>query len=256
MLKVRVIPVLLLKDERLVKPIKFGEGGERDVGWPVTTARIYNSQDADELIFLDVEASMHGREFLASTLREIASDCFVPITAGGGIRSLKAIQDVLSLGADKVSINAYAVENPAFITEASERFGAQCIVVSIDVRKKVDGSCEVFTHRGTVPTGLEPVEWAKRVAELGAGEILLTSIDREGTLSGYDLELTRLVSESVRIPVIAHGGAGTRQHFVDAVQQAGVSAVAGASIFHFSDSNLSQVKSFMYNAGLPVRPVV
>ncbi len=253
MLKIRVIPVLLLKNNRMVKPIRFGKSGERDVGSPVTTAHIYDSQDADELIFLDIEATSSGRAFLTKTLKNVARDCFLPITAGGGIRSLEAIRELLFCGADKVSINTYVVENPSFITEAAAMFGQQCIVVSIDVKK--GDAYEVYTERGTRATGLDPVTWARRVAELGAGEILLTSIDQEGTFKGYDLELTRRVADAVRIPVIINGGAGTRQHFVDAVQEGHASAVAGSSIFHFSDSSITQIKSFMYNAGIPIRPI-
>ncbi|OGG79571.1 imidazole glycerol phosphate synthase subunit HisF [Candidatus Kaiserbacteria bacterium RIFCSPLOWO2_01_FULL_54_13] len=255
MLKVRLIPVLLLKGGRMVKPVQFGSGGERDVGWPITTARIYNSQDADELIFLDIEASQIGRNFLLDTLREVARECFVPLTAGGGIRDLETIREMLAAGADKVSVNSYAVESPSFIEKAADMFGSQCIVVSIDAKKRDDGTYEVFTNRGRSASGLLVVEWAKRAAELGAGELLITSIDREGTLEGYDLDLVSMVADSVVIPVIANGGAGTRQHFVDAVRKGHASAVAASSIFHFTDSNLTQVKSFIYNAGIPIRSV-
>lgn len=254
MLKVRVIPVLLLKRKRMVKPVRFGAGGERDVGWPTTTARIYNSQDADELMFLDIDATAESKEFLTATLSDVAKDCFVPITAGGGVRSLKTIQDILASGADKVSLNTYALERPSFITEAADRFGRQCIVVSIDARKTAKGY-EVCAERGTKATGRDAAAWAREAANLGAGEILITSIDNEGTQSGYDLELTRRIADAVHVPVIANGGAGTRQHFVDGVRLGGASAVAGSSIFHFTDSNITQIKSFMYNAGLPIRPI-
>ena len=255
MLKVRVIPVLLLKNNRMVKPVRFGAGGERDVGWPTTTARIYNSQDADELIFLDIDATTQSKEFLTETLSDIARDCFIPITAGGGIRSIQTIQSILSSGADKVSINSYALERPAFITEAADTFGRQCIVVSIDIRKTKSGGYEVFAERGTKATGRDAIDWAREAASLGAGELLITSIDNEGMQNGYDLELTRLAADAVNVPVIANGGAGTRQHFVDGVLLGHASAVAGSSIFHFTDSNLTQVKSFMYNAGLSIRPI-
>ena len=253
MVKIRIIPVLLLKEGRMVKPIQFGKGGQRDVGWPATTARVYDSQDADELVFLDITASSEGRAFLLETLQDVAKNCFIPITAGGGVKSIDDIREVLRAGADKVSINTAAVEHPELIAEGAKIFGNQCVVVATDVIKSASGEYEVMTHAGTKSTGLNPVEWAKKAAELGAGEILLTAIDREGTMTGYDLELIKKVAAEVSIPVIAHGGAGTRQHFVDAVTQSDVKAVAAASIFHFSDSNLPQVKMFMSNAGLPVR---
>ncbi|MBI2644472.1 MAG: imidazole glycerol phosphate synthase subunit HisF [Candidatus Wildermuthbacteria bacterium] len=255
MVKVRVIPVLLLKNGRMVKPIKFGEGGERDVGWPITTARIYDSQDPDELVFLDITATGEGRQFLFDTLREVAANSFLPLTAGGGVKTIEDINELLKAGADKVSINTAAVEQPQLIREGAEKFGVQCIVVAIDVRETKPGYYEVFTHGGKTPTGLEAVAWAKEAARLGAGEILLTSIDREGTMQGYDTKLIRMVADAVSIPVIAHGGAGTRQHFVDAVREGHASAVAAASVFHFTDSNLTQVKSYLFNAGVPVRPI-
>ena len=255
MLKVRLIPVLLIKNGRLVKPIRFGDGGERDVGYPTTTARIYDSQDADELIFLDIEASLHNRGFLKETLVDVSKNCFVPITAGGGVRTLEDIRELLQAGADKVAINSAAMEHPELITVAAERFGRQCVVVAIDVRKHTDGSYEVFTKRGIVASGQEMIAWAKKVVALGAGEILLTAIDKEGEMKGYDIPCIKMVSVPVTIPVIANGGAGTREDCVLALQEGGASAVAASSLFHFSDSNLSQVKSFMSNAGLPMRPL-
>lgn len=239
----------------MVKPIRFGEGGERDVGWPPTTARIYDSQDADELILLDIDAAKEGRTFLLDTLREVVENCFVPLTAGGGIRTIADIQEILRAGADKVSINTVAVNKPEFIREAAEKFGSQCIIVSIDARRHPDGTYEVFIERGKKSTSKEAAAWAKKAVELGAGEILLTSIDREGAMEGYDLELVRMVAEAVPVPVIANGGAGTRQHFVDAITQGHASAVAASSVFHFSDSNITQVKSFMRNSGMEVRPI-
>lgn len=255
MLKVRLIPTLLLKNGRMVKPKKFGQEGERDVGFPKTTARIYNSQDADELLFLDITASSEGREFLMDTLMEVSKNCFIPLTAGGGINSIKDIHNMLRAGADKVSINTAAIKNPEFIQEASNKFGSQCIVVSIDVKETSSKKYEVFINRGKTPTGLEPVQWAKEVTDLGAGEILLTSIDKEGTMQGYDIELIKKISDSVSIPVIANGGAGTRQDFVDAIRFSHASAVSSSSVFHFSDSNITQVKSFMFNSGIAVRPI-
>jgi len=239
----------------MVKPIQFGAGGERDVGYPATTARVYDSQDADELVFLDISASHEGRAFLLDTLRDVAQNCFVPLTAGGGVRTLSDIKELLSAGADKVSVNSYALENPEFIKEAAEMFGNQCIIVSIDVRKNAQGNYEVYTERGTRQTGRDAVEWAREVTRLGAGEILLTSIDKEGTMAGYDLPLVRAVASAVTIPVIANGGAGNRQHLADVLESTHTQAVAASSIFHFSDSNLSQVKSFLFNSGLPVRPI-
>lgn len=255
MLKVRLIPVLLLKCGRMVKPIKFGEGGERDVGWPLTTARIYDSQDADELVFIDMTATEDGRNFLLDTLREVAVNCFVPLAAGGGVRTIEDIHEILRAGADKILINTAAVENPEFISVAAKIFGNQCIVVSIDVRRTPRGRYVVWTHGGRKKTDYEAVRWAKEAARRGAGEILLTSIDREGTMAGYDLELIRIVTRAVSIPVIANGGAGSRQHFVDAIKIGRASAVAASSVFHFSDSNLTQVKSFIYNSGIPIRPI-
>lgn len=255
MVKVRIIPVLLLRNGRMVKPIQFGASGERDVGWPVTTARIYDSQDADELVFLDITATAEGRIFLIDTLREVGENCFMPLTAGGGVRRIEDIHGLLKAGADKVSINTAALERPEFIREAADRFGSQCVVLAVDVKKRPDGTYEVFSERGAKPTGLELVSWVRRAAELGAGEILLTAIEREGTMTGYDLECIRLAANAVSVPVIANGGAGTRQHFVAAVNAGRASAVAASSVFHFSDSNLTQVKSFMHNAGIAVRPI-
>lgn len=254
MLKVRLIPVLLLRNGRMVKPIQFGAGGERDVGHPITTAKIYDSQDADELIFLDMDASAENRGFLFDVLREVSRHCFVPLTAGGGIKSTDEIRAILQAGADKVSINTSLVLDPELIRRASGIFGSQCIIASIDARQVSPGRYEAFIYGGKKATGLDAVELAKTAADLGAGEILITSIDREGTMSGYDLQLIELVSHAVSIPVIAHGGAGNREHFVEAVSR-GASAVAAASVFHFSDSNLSQVKSFIHNAGIPIRRV-
>lgn len=255
MLRIRLIPVILLRNGRLVKPRRFGLGVERDVGFPSATAKVYNSQDADELIFLDISASNEGRKFLLETLNKVAQNCFVPLTAGGGIKTIEDVQELLKNGADKVSVNTYAVENPKLITGIANKFGSQCVVVSVDVKKTSDGIYKVFTHGGKHDTNHEVTDWAKESYKRGAGEILLTSIDKEGMMNGYDLELIRMVSKIVPIPVIANGGAGTRQDFVDGVLIGGASAVAASSVFHFSDSNLSQVKSFMFNSGVTVRPI-
>ena len=247
--------MLLLRNGRLVKPKRFGLSGERDVGSPITTARIYDSQDADELIFLDISATNEGRKFLLETLRGIAKNCFVPLTAGGGIRTIDDVQEILKNGADKISINTIAVEKPEIIANIAEKFGSQCVVVSIDVKQNQDGVYEVFINGGKGNTGLDVISWSKEVYKRGAGEILLTSIDKEGMMDGYDLELIKMVSENVPIPVIANGGAGTRQDFVDGVRIGHASAVAASSVFHFSDSNITQVKSFMFNSGISVRPI-
>ena len=253
MLKARLIPILLLKNERMVKPIQFGAGGERDVGWPVTTAKIYNSQDADELVFLDVNATNSGRSFLLDTLKKVAEHCFVPLTAGGGIKTTEDIREILRAGADKVSINTVAMENPNFIRESADIFGRQCIIVSIDALEVEHGKYVVCTHGGKTKTNRDVVEWAKEVAKFGAGEILLTSIDREGTMKGYDINLVRSVADAVSIPVIANGGAGNRAHFVDVIREGHASAVAASSVFHFSDSNIPQVKLFINNSSIPIR---
>jgi len=254
MLKVRLIPILLLKDGRMVKPIQFGSGGERDVGSPVTTAIVYNSQDADELIFIDINPPQEGHAYLSSVLRDVAAKCFVPLTAGGNIRTIDDITLILQSGADKISINRAALERPEFITEVANRFGSSCTVVSIDA-KKVGDRYEVFRERGQVPTGRELVAWAKEVAERGAGEILLTSIEREGTMKGYDIDMIKSVTDAVGVPVIANGGVGTREHFVEAVKLANASGLGASSVFHFSDSNLTQVKSFLIGRGIEMRPI-
>lgn len=239
----------------MVKPIRFGQGGERDVGSPVSTAKIYDSQDADELVFLDITASSESHGLMLDAISEVAKRCFIPLTAGGGVRSTDDFRRILRAGADKVSINTHAVDDPDLISRAAQIFGNQCVIVSIDVKKVESGIYRVYTHRGTVDSGLEMIDWAKRAVDMGAGEILLTSIDNEGMMRGYDLDMIRMVSDAVNVPVIANGGAGTRQDFVDVVQIGRASAVAASSVFHFSDSNLTQVKTFIYNSGVPVRPI-
>ena len=238
----------------MVKPIQFGAGGERDVGPPVTTAIVYNSQDADELIFIDINERQEGHAFLTSVLRDVAAKCFVPLTAGGNIRAIDDITQILQSGADKISINRMALEHPEFITEVASRFGSSCTVVSIDA-KKVGDRYEVFRDRGQIPTGRELVAWAKEAADRGAGEILLTSIEREGTMQGYDIDMIKAVTEAVSVPVIANGGVGTREHFIEAVTMGGASGLGASSVFHFTDSNLTQVKSFLKNSGIEMRPI-
>jgi len=250
-LKRRLIPSLLLKAGRCIKTIRFDS--IRDVGNPVTAARVYDAQGADELIFLDITASHEGRDTLFNLVAQTAEQCFMPLTVGGGIRTVADIRKLLQAGADKVAINTAAVENPDFIREAAEMFGAQCIVVSIDARAQAPHKYEVFTYRATKPTGLHPVEWAQRMADSGSGEILITAVDRDGAMEGYDLELIRSVADAVPVPVIASGGCGTLQHLVEGITDGHASAVSAASLFHFTDQSVIKAKSFMKVAGLDVR---
>lgn len=250
MLKKRLIPCLLLKNGRCVKGVQFKDF--RDTGHPISNAKIYDSQGADELIFLDINATNEGREPLFDIVRSAAEQCFMPLCAGGGIASVEHIRKLLLSGADKVSINTAAVENPALIAEGAKIFGAQCIVVAIDVRK-ANGKWEVFTRSGTKATGLGPVEWAKKAVSLGAGELLVTSIDHEGMRQGYDLELTRAVADAVDVPVIASGGVGSLQDLVDGIEKGHASAVSCGSMLHFTDQSIIKAKAFMKNAGLDVR---
>lgn len=250
MLKKRIIPKLLLKNGRNVKGVKFVS--LRDVGHPVSNARIYDAQGADELMFLDIMASAENRGILYDIIASTAEEVFMPFCVGGGVRSVEDIRNLLLAGADKVAINTAAVETPLLVEQGAKLFGAQCIVVSIDFRCQENGR-EVYTHGGTVPTGLGVLEHARRMVDLGAGELLLTSIDRDGTMQGYDLEITRTVADSVQVPVIASGGAGTLQHLVDAVDQANASAVAVGSLFHFTDQSPIKARAFMRVAEVDVR---
>ena len=250
MLKKRIIPVLLLRNQRLVKPIQFNN--YRDVGNPVSQAKIYDAQLADELVFLDIDATSENRNSLISTIKDVSKECFMPLTVGGGVRTIEDISRLLAAGADKVSINAAAVENPLFIKQAADKFGSQCIVIAIDV-KKTNKRYEVFTRNGKKATGKQAVEWAKEVEKLGAGEILLTSIDLEGTMKGYDLKLLKSVANAVDIPVIANGGAGNLQDFYDALTKANASAVAAGSLFHFTDQSLIKTRRFLKVHGVEVR---
>jgi len=257
-LKTRLIPTLLLKNGRLVKTIRFQtvtNGLGRDVGHCVKAPMVYDAQLSDELIYLDMHATVEGRgvEQMEGVLANVAGECFMPLTAGGGISTLDDIRTLLKAGADKVSVNTAAVRRPAFITEGARAFGSQCIVVSIDAKMVGDGKYEVFTHSGTRPTGLDPVDWARQVADAGAGEILLTSIDRDGTRMGYDLDLIRMVSGAVNIPVIASGGVGKLQDLVDGITLGHASAVAAASIFHFTDQSPIKAKAYMRRKGIKVR---
>ncbi|MDD2655139.1 MAG: glycosyl amidation-associated protein WbuZ [Candidatus ainarchaeum sp.] len=251
MLKVRIIPSLLLREGRCVKGVKFRDF--RDTGNPVTAAKIYDAQGADELLFLDITASTEKRSILFDIVSKTAEACFMPLCVGGGIRSIEDIRKLLLVGADKVSINTAALDRPEFINEAAEVFGNQCIVASIDVRKRVDGEYEVFSDCGTKARGIGPVEWAKEAVAQGAGEILLTSIDQEGTRKGYDLGLIRMVADTVEVPVIASGGVGSLQDLVDGIVRGHASAVSAASIFHFTDQSIIKARTYMKEAGLDVR---
>jgi cyclase len=255
MLKVRIIPCLDVKDGRVVKGVNFVD--LIDAGDPVEAAAAYDAAGADELCFLDITASNEYRDTIFDVVERTANRCFMPLTVGGGVRTVEDIRKLLEAGADKVSINTAAVTNRAFVKEASEKFGAQCIVVAIDA-KKVSGAgepprWEIFTHGGRKPTGIDAVAYAREVADLGAGEILLTSMDRDGTKSGFDVELTRAISDAVSIPVIASGGVGTLEHLVDGVRDGHASAVLAASIFHFGTYSIPEAKAFMADAGLPMR---
>lgn len=253
MLKMRVIPCLDVKDGRVVKGVNFVD--LIDAGDPVEQARVYDREGADELTFLDITASHENRETIFDVVRRTAEQVFMPLTVGGGVRTVDDIRKLLLAGADKVSINTAAVSRPEFVREAAEKFGAQCIVVAIDAKQVAPGRWEVFTHGGRNPTGLDAVAWARRMEALGAGEILLTSMDRDGTRSGFDLGLTRAVADSLRIPVIASGGVGTLDHLVDGIRDGHATAVLAASIFHFGTFTIGQAKAALAAAGIPVRPI-
>jgi cyclase len=252
MLSARVIPCLDVDDGRVVKGIKFKQ--LRDAGDPVVVAQAYEEQGADELVFLDITASSDERNTMRSVVEKTAATCFMPLTVGGGIRNVDNIRNMLLSGADKVSLNTAAILNPTLINEASTMFGNQCIVVAIDAKKNSDRKgWSVYTHGGRKITSLDAEEWAKEVVRRGAGEILLTSMDRDGTKNGFDLELTRTISEAVEVPVIASGGVGQPSHMVDGIIQGKASAVLAASIFHFGECTISQTKEEMRKSGIPVR---
>jgi len=250
MLAKRIIPCLDVDNGRVVKGVKFVE--IRDAGDPVEIARRYDLEGADELTFLDITASSDNRETMVHVVEQVAGEVFIPLTVGGGIRTLEDIRRMLNAGADKVSINTAAVFNPEFVREAAEKFGSQCIVVAIDA-KKVDDHWEIFTHGGRKPTGLDAVAWAKKMVDYGAGEILLTSMDRDGTRIGFDLDVTRAISEAVAVPVIASGGVGNLQHLADGVIQGKADAVLAASIFHFAEHTIREAKEHMAAQGIEVR---
>ncbi len=251
MLKVRVIPCLDVDGGRVVKGVNFID--MVDAGDPVEQARVYDAAGADELTFLDITASHENRETIYDVVGSTAEQCFMPLTVGGGVRTIDDVRKLLLAGADKVSINTAAVKSPDFVREAAEKFGAQCIVIAVDAKSVAPDKFEVFTHGGREPTGIDAVQWSQRMAAYGAGEILLTSMDRDGTKQGLNIPLTRAVTDSVSIPVIASGGVGTLDHMVDGVIEGGASAVLAASIFHFGTYTISQTKAYMAAAGVPVR---
>ncbi|WP_188259791.1 imidazole glycerol phosphate synthase subunit HisF [Azospirillum tabaci] len=252
MLKMRVIPCLDVKDGRVVKGVNFVD--LIDAGDPVEQARVYDREGADELTFLDITASHENRDTIYDVVRRTAEQVFMPLTVGGGVRTVEDIRKLLLAGADKVSINTAAIHRPEFVQEAAEKFGAQCIVVAIDAKQVEPGRWEIFTHGGRKATGIDAVEWAKRMESYGAGEILLTSMDRDGTKSGFDLALTRKVADGLRIPVIASGGVGTLDHLVEGIREGHATAVLAASIFHFGTYTIGQAKAALAAAGIPVRP--
>ena len=250
MLAKRIIPCLDVKDGRVVKGTQFVE--LKDAGDPVENARAYDQQGADEIAFLDITASYEKRDILLDIVRRTAEEIFIPLTVGGGVRRLEDIRKLLKAGADKVSINTAAVKDPKFVERASQRFGSQCTVIAIDAKRTGD-HWEVYTHGGRVPTGIDALLWAKQMEEGGAGEILLTSMDRDGTKDGYDIELTRAISEEVSIPVIASGGVGTLDHLYEGLVLGKASAVLAASIFHYREYSIAQVKSYLKERGVTVR---
>lgn len=251
----RIIPCLDVDQGRVVKGVKFES--IRDAGDPVEVARRYNEAGADEITFLDITASHEERDTMLHTVERMASEVFIPLTVGGGVRTLADIRNLLNAGADKVSINSAAVRDPEFVREAADRFGAQCIVIAIDAKKvsveSEPNRWEIFTHGGRKPTGIDAVEWAQRMTGYGAGEVLLTSMDRDGTKNGFDIALTRAISDAVSVPVIASGGVGSLQHLVDGVLQGGADAVLAASIFHFAEYSVQQAKEYMQAAGIEMR---
>jgi imidazole glycerol-phosphate synthase subunit HisF len=250
---VRVIPCLDVDAGRVVKGVNFV--GLRDAGDPVELAARYDAEGADELVFLDITASSDARDTMVDVARRTAENVFIPFTVGGGVRSVEDARKLLRAGAEKVSVNTAAIDRPELVVEMAAEFGAQCVVVAIDARRWAGGGFEVYSHGGRAPTGLDAVEWARRVADLGAGEILLTSMDRDGTKEGFDLELTRAVADAITVPVIASGGVGSLAHLVDGVIEGGADAVLAASIFHFGEYSIAEAKDELERAGIIVRPV-
>jgi cyclase len=252
MLTKRIIPCLDVHDGRVVKGINFVD--LKDAGDPIEVAKAYDRAGADEIVFLDITASSDNRDTVVDMVREVAKNVFIPFTVGGGIRTIEDFKVLLREGADKISINSSAIDNSNLICAAADKFGSQCVVVAIDVKKRKDGSgWNVFKNGGRVDVGMDAVEWAKRAEELGAGEILLTSMDCDGTKKGYDIEITRLVSEQVSIPVIASGGAGTKEHFYDALKEGKADAALAASLFHYKELEIMDLKSYLAHEGIPIR---
>lgn len=249
--RIRVIPCLDVADGRVVKGVNFVD--LKDAGDPVEQARAYDAAGADELCFLDISASHEGRGTLLDIVKRTAEVCFMPLTVGGGVRSVEDARALLLAGADKVAINSAAVARPELVREIAEVFGSQCVVASVDARRVSDAKWEIFTHGGRKPTGIDAVEYAKKVAELGAGELLVTSMDGDGTQAGYDLELTRTIANAVSVPVVASGGVGNLEHLVDGVTKGGASAVLAASIFHFGTHSIAEAHKALRDAGLPAR---
>lgn len=252
MLAKRIIPCLDVKDGRVVKGINFVN--LRDAGDPVEQAIVYDRERADELVFLDISATHEGRGIMREVVRRVADAVFIPFTVGGGIRTTEDMRAMLAAGADKISINSAAVRDPALISRGAERFGSQCIVVAIDARRRREGWWEVVVNGGRIPTGLDAIEWARRAEALGAGEILLTSMDADGTTEGYDIPLTRTISQAVSIPVIASGGAGRKEDFLVVLTEGGADAALAATLFHYKQLTVGDVKAFLRERGLPVRP--
>ncbi len=251
MLKNRIIPCLDVSEGRVVKGVNFVD--LIDAGDPVEQARIYGAQGADELCFLDITATHEKRDIILDVVSRVAEEVFMPLTVGGGVRELQDIRNLLEAGADKVAINSAAVKNPDFVREAAQKCGSQCIVVAIDAKQTGPDKWEIYTHGGREPTGLDAIEWAKRMTAYGAGELLLTSMDRDGTKNGFDIALTRTISDSVSVPVIASGGVGTLEHLAEGIKEAHASAVLAASIFHFGEYTIQEAKKFMKQEGIPVR---
>ena len=252
MLKKRIIPCLDVKDGRVVKGINFINLS--DAGDPVEQARYYNNAGADEICFLDIAASVENKKTIIDVIEKTANEIFIPLTVGGGIRNISDIRKILLAGADKVSINTAGINKPEFIKEASQKFGSQCIVVAVDVKKSNNGSWEVFSHGGTQPTKIDALDWLKEVEKNGAGELLITSMDKDGTKSGFDCEFLAKVTEKIKLPVIASGGAGNLKHFKEAIEEGNASAVLAASVFHFGELTIAKVKEYLISNNIPMRP--
>jgi len=251
MLKVRIIPCLDVKDGKVVKGINFID--LREAGDPVEQAKLYNQLGADELCFLDIAATKEAKETICDVIEKVAEECFIPLTVGGGIKTISDIRKILNSGADKVSINSAAIYNPNFVKEAALEFGSQCIIAAIDAKKNSAGNFEIFTHGGSKSTGIDAIEWAEKMANDGAGELLVTSMDRDGTGDGYNHELNKAITDKVSVPVIASGGVGKLEHFSDGVEKGNVSALLAASVFHFGKYEIKEVKNHLKNNNIPVR---